>query len=310
MLTSFRDTGGTVAWENGQAYIVGRAANDGETAYVCLVPHTAPATGTFAAYRTANPTHWQVRKSGAWAALTYVVGDLATDTVSGNTFICAAPHTASGPVFSTYRQDNPTHWRQNPGAKAGIIAARGAVAESIPGADLYPVMDMPDRHQIRWWRDNTSVPEVSAFIWNDRAADGSASVGITFRQNLVDFTATNGIRADALRVGGTTTFATVTRASGANDSLVFTNPGTGVILFSVAGAESGRFDSAGLNLASGNVIRINGVPVVGPRDTGWAAPTGATSKATFDPATVTLVQLAQRVASLINAGLAAGSLGA
>lgn len=40
--------------------------------------------------------------------------------------------------------------------------------------------------------------------------------------------------------------------------------------------------------------------VVGSRRTGWTAPTGTLSRATFDEATVTLPQLAQRVAALIT----------
>lgn len=43
--------------------------------------------------------------------------------------------------------------------------------------------------------------------------------------------------------------------------------------------------------------------------TGWTAPTGALSRATFDPATVTLGQLAQRVAALLTDLLAKGDLG-
>lgn len=46
------------------------------------------------------------------------------------------------------------------------------------------------------------------------------------------------------------------------------------------------------------------------RDTGWVAPTGTATKATFDTATVTLPQLAQAVKALIDAGLAAKVIGA
>jgi hypothetical protein len=54
------------------------------------------------------------------------------------------------------------------------------------------------------------------------------------------------------------------------------------------------------NADVGGVYRIDGVKVVGNRVSGWAAPTGATSRASFDAGTVTLGQLAQRVKALID----------
>lgn len=57
-------------------------------------------------------------------------------------------------------------------------------------------------------------------------------------------------------------------------------------------------------------LYVGGNKVVGARNTGWAAPTGLTSKATFDPATATLPELGQRVAALINALTTHGLIGA
>lgn len=300
LLPSFRSTGGTVAWANDQAYVVGRVANDGATQYVCLVANTAPSSGTFAAYRAANPTHWQVLKTGNWATATaYVVGDLATDTISLNTFRCTTAHTSSGSVFSSYRASNPTHWKQLPGAKAGIVIANGAVTENADGSDLHFGIQMPDRHMVGWYRDEAGTPVLSSFIWATRATDGSATTGITFETNLINFTASLGIRADAARIGGDSNYTTFSRASGANDSLLITNPGTGVIFFSLNGAETGRFDTASLNLATGKTIRINSQQIVGARKTGWALPTGTATRTTFDTATVTTAQLAERVNALI-----------
>jgi hypothetical protein len=54
-----------------------------------------------------------------------------------------------------------------------------------------------------------------------------------------------------------------------------------------------------LNLASGFAYRINATQVVGARDTGYAAFTGTTNKGTaYATGTVTLVQLAERVAAI------------
>lgn len=59
-----------------------------------------------------------------------------------------------------------------------------------------------------------------------------------------------------------------------------------------------------------NKITRSGVDIIGSRKTGWSAPTGATSKATFDPSTVTTEELAQRVAALINDLTVHGLIGA
>lgn len=65
----------------------------------------------------------------------------------------------------------------------------------------------------------------------------------------------------------------------------------------VTGNISGTGD---FNLAVTKVYRINAVQVVGARRTGWVAATGGTSRATFDTATVTLPQLAERVKALLD----------
>jgi len=48
-------------WKNNTVYHVADHLVDhvDGTVYKCLVQHTSPATGTFQAYRTANPGHWQ-----------------------------------------------------------------------------------------------------------------------------------------------------------------------------------------------------------------------------------------------------------
>lgn len=56
-------------------------------------------------------------------------------------------------------------------------------------------------------------------------------------------------------------------------------------------------------------LRINGTKVMGPRITGWSAPTGTATRSTFDTTTVTLQALAERVKALIDDGFAHGSLG-
>lgn len=77
-----------------------------------------------------------------------------------------------------------------------------------------------------------------------------------------------------------------------------------------------RFDNAGTERvgldarATTPGLRVNGTQVVGARDTGWAAFTGATNEATtYATGTVTLVQLAERVAAMQVALTTHGLLG-
>lgn len=55
-----------------------------------------------------------------------------------------------------------------------------------------------------------------------------------------------------------------------------------------------------LNLASGVAYQVNALQVVGARKTGWATATGTATRTTFDTATVTLPQLAERLKALID----------
>jgi len=82
--------------------------------------------------------------------------------------------------------------------------------------------------------------------------------------------------------------------------------GSGILV----GAPTGGFQGAGtINLD--NALYRDGVQVVGGRDTGWAAFTGTTNKATaYATGSVTLVQLAERVAALQAALTTHGLTGA
>ena len=68
--------------------------------------------------------------------------------------------------------------------------------------------------------------------------------------------------------------------------------------------------SGNLSLATGKAYKINNVQVVAARKTGWTAPTGTASRATFAPATVTLVQLAQTLKALVDDLTSHGLIGA
>ncbi len=57
-------------------------------------------------------------------------------------------------------------------------------------------------------------------------------------------------------------------------------------------------------------LLVNGVQVIGPRKTGWGTPTGTATRTTFDTATVTTAQLAERLKALIDDLILHGVIGA
>lgn len=71
------------------------------------------------------------------------------------------------------------------------------------------------------------------------------------------------------------------------------------LLLSADGVGGGSF--AGMNFVDvTNSYKVNSAQVVGARKTGWAVATGTATRTTFDTATVTLPQLAQRLKALID----------
>lgn len=65
-------------------------------------------------------------------------------------------------------------------------------------------------------------------------------------------------------------------------------------------ASAYRPSSFGGPVGSDTALNVANLKVIGARKTGWALPTGTLTRTTFDTATVTLPQLAERLAALIN----------
>lgn len=76
---------------------------------------------------------------------------------------------------------------------------------------------------------------------------------------------------------------------------------TGAMRGSTSGTSRVRIGPTGLDIlgASGR-LGLNGGQLLTPRKTGWAAATGSATRTTFDTASVTLPQLAERVKALID----------
>lgn len=70
-------------------------------------------------------------------------------------------------------------------------------------------------------------------------------------------------------------------------------------------------NSGNFNVAANKVYKVNGIQVVGSRATGWTtAATGTATRTTFDTATVTLSQLAERFKALTDDLRTHGLIGA
>lgn len=79
----------------------------------------------------------------------------------------------------------------------------------------------------------------------------------------------------------------------------------------ITGGSASGLASLGVlgNADVGGAYRVDGVKVVGNRVTGWSAASGAASRATFDSATATTAQLAQRLKALIDDLIGHGLIG-
>lgn len=67
---------------------------------------------------------------------------------------------------------------------------------------------------------------------------------------------------------------------------------------------------AHVNIVTGAALRVGGAQVVAARRTGWAAPTGTASRASFDTGTASVADVAQRLKALIDDLTAHGLIGA
>lgn len=124
------------------------------------------------------------------------------------------------------------------------------------------------------------------------------SSGSTSRLNFTGTTTVyNDIPAERALYADANNAVTLPGATTVNGTLsvqgTFTVAGGGAVIVGGLGVAGGVTISTGALVVGAN-------QVVTTRQTGWAAPTGTVSRATFDQSTVTTAQLAQRLAALIN----------
>lgn len=135
---------------------------------------------------------------------------------------------------------------------------------------------------------------------------GAGSLARTFSGTVATITNLIGFRSELLQTGS----GVVTNGIGI-DIVLSGTYGTlyGIKVAAVTGGATNYaiYTDAGLvrfgdtvNIATNNGLQIQGNKVIGIRKTGWSVPTGTFTRTTFDTTTVTLPELAERVAALLN----------
>lgn len=172
----------------------------------------------------------------------------------------------------------------------------------------------------------------------------TSGIGSKYREKLIDLVQNNGT-ADGISIGGNGTYGhgiRMTAVSSTADILLSGNSPYGLILngnYTNAALRIGdnekigwranntitswfetatgriRFDAGlteriGIEVDPTPRLFLNGTPVVRERITGWSAPTGTATRTAFDPSTVTLAQLGERVHALIDDLTTHGLIGA
>ena len=119
------------------------------TIWLCVIANTSPATGTFAAYRTAHPTHWTrlltgFAPRGEWAQNTnYFPYDLTYDSARGIMALCTFRHTstATGSII-----DDQAYWAflldmSDVGQMTANAVSYSNLASGIPKTDVQGAID-------------------------------------------------------------------------------------------------------------------------------------------------------------------------
>ena len=109
-----------------------------------------------------------------------------------------------------------------------------------------------------------------------------------------------GSKAVGIILGGTYGSAAIRIASGQAVAMEVTANIKMTYASNVWGFFSGASERVGFDMTATPRLRIGGTAVVGARKTGWATASGTATRTTFDTATVTTAQLAERVKALID----------
>lgn len=154
--------------------------------------------------------------------------------------------------------------------------------------------------------DATASSEDVDVIVNLMSASGQREAGRFTSDGRFDITFTTDAQFRA--VANAAVDARLVASNGSNACIIGTYSAHDTVFFRNV-AEAFRADAAGLNLASGKVIKVNSTQIATARQTGWTAATNTKTRATFDTTTVTLPVLAAHVGALIDDLITHGLIG-
>lgn len=248
--------------------------------------------------RTAGPGQGAVGIFGAALANGAGASCWGANTLTTNAAQCQAPTLTGKDTFTGWGIECDFNIKKLPGGAAPNMALRGihfiGDSETGPSGGLNAKFDCIDV-------DSPGINMVPKLKWNNGlyTGDGCCSNALSIGTTAVG----NGVGSQPILLRGRT-------AGGvANQASVQTDPDGNLAITAGAGA-SISLSNAGAVLAQvlpGGIVRAGGPfqvgvdQVVHQRHTGWGIPSGTVSTATFDTSTVTLVELAKRVAALIDA---------
>jgi hypothetical protein len=195
-------------WLNATSYLIGDRTFDDVTGelFQCLVANTSPVSGTFAAYRAANPTHWLQATNlpssrGLWTSgVNYNVNDIA---YAGDVWrMCVAQHVSDNTVANNF---SSTRWTTIVDLTGSVNAAAASAANAATAVN----------EAVRYNTAQTKTITERAQARSNIRLNRSLARTITSASSVADRTLTEADGGRLIIISGTTDFTiTVDPVSG------------------------------------------------------------------------------------------------
>lgn len=190
-------------WKNSTVYIVGDKTLDADNGkiYSCLVTHTSPSTGSFAAARAANPTYWQEKNANVEASQVNFnpqAGQITTQTNVQNALTEIETFSKSLDTFTRARLQ-ATQLLYSGGVGFGSVRVVSPGASANPGTLEFFSGDGLRRGYIGWQPSANRLGIISENGWRYNFSDKPEVAGIPV------FTESGGTLTGPLNVNGQVT---------------------------------------------------------------------------------------------------------